>query len=679
MLIRTCNAFQPCTLSEYAFSSLPSLTFRTIGGILDFYLFLGPTPENVIQQYTKVIGRPSMPPYWSLGFQLCRYGYNNITNLMDAVQSTAKYDIPHDVQYVDIDHMDTQKIFTVDDERFPDLNNYFEQLRDKGMRIIYILDPCLIANETDYTPYEKLKAVDGYIKWKNPDDVDEASKDDMGAMLGYVWPRGKTAFPDFMKTKTQEEWKTLIKEYRNTLVFDGLWIDMNEPANFGTNEERPWNWPEDEKPYWSLKCPKDSLEDPPYRTKVCSKWDTKDKPARLSDKTICMGGVQGDKGQYRHYDVHSLFGWSQSKPTLEAAQEATGERSVVISRSTFPGSGQYAGHWLGDNVSQWKDMHRSIIGMLEFNMFGIPYIGADICGFFKDTTPELCKRWMQLGAFYTFSRNHNTLGAKPQGPGQLGDDVGNASRDIMRVRYKLLPYLYFLFSEAHQHGSTVVRPLHHEFPTDQTALSVDRQFLWGSCLLISPILEQGQTELAYYLPKGKWFNYFTHALEESTIGIQKKVPVDAESMPLLHLRGGCVIVEQAYANNTHFSRQKPLTILAALDTDKKASGGFFWDDGASIDPIGSGNYTNAKISVANKSLNLTVQHKPPGDAPWTRVNFDKLVVLGIDDTVMSVRLRESLNHHGEDLKFTQDGQVLQVELGEKGITQYDTFEVLWSI
>ncbi|GFS21445.1 lysosomal alpha-glucosidase protein [Elysia marginata] len=306
-------------------------------------------------------------------------------------------------------------------------------------------------------------------------------------------------------------------------------------------------------------------------------------------------------------------------------------------------------------------------------------VGADICGFFGETTPELCKRWMQLGAFYPYSRNHNTLGSKPQGPGQLGDDVGNASRDIMRVRYKLLPYLYFLFVKANRHGSTVVRPLHHEFPTDQTALSIDRQFLWGSCLLISPILEQGQAELAYYLPKGKWFNYFTHVLEDSANGAQKKVPVDAESMPLLHLRGGCVIVEQEYANNTHFSRQKPLTILAALDADKKANGGFFWDDGVSKGTMCNGDFYEAKIVLANNSLHLTVQHKPlSDDVPWTKVKFDKLVIMGVEGTVKSVRLRESPKDQGEDLSFTKSELVLQIELGGKGITQYDRFEVLWS-
>ncbi|CAL1536418.1 unnamed protein product [Lymnaea stagnalis] len=641
---------------EYSFTTLPSLTFRTIGGILDFYIFMGPSPEEVIQQYTGVIGRPVMPPYWSLGFQLCRYDYQNITYLKEAVDSTAAYDIPHDVQYVDIDHMDTQKIFTVDHARFPGLDEYFKELQAGGMRVIYILDPCMISNETNYHPYEEMKKYGNNIKWSPNATVPEDAKDTDGALLGYVWPQGKTVFPDFFKNTTKDVWKKLIVEYRNNLTFDGIWIDMNEPASFGTNEERPFNWPEDVKPYWSLKCPSNQLEDPPYRPKAAYLWDNKDRKGRLSDKTICMSTVQGNHDEYSHYDVHSLYGWSQSDVTLDAVRAATGERGIVIGRSTFPGSGQWVGHWLGDNVSQWKDMFSSIIGIMEFNLFGIPYIGADICGFFDNTTEELCLRWMQLGAFYTFSRNHNTKGPIPQGPGQLGDNVGFASRDIMRVRYQLLPYLYTLFYESHTKGSTVIRPLHHEFPTDTTALNIERQFLWGSCLLISPILEKGQTVLNYYLPDGIWYDYFSHAGEDILNGANKSVAVNLTSKPLLHLRGGCVIVQQDYANNTQYSRQKPLTIVAGLDRAGKASGTFFWDNGVAIDSIEKKDFYHANIRLENYALTLTVSYKTPEPNAWDGLVFRKVILMGLSISLTNV------THVGKPLYFKQTGQYVEVDL-----------------
>ncbi len=188
------------------------------------------------------------------------------------------------------------------------------------------------------------------------------------------------------------------------LMILSLWIDMNEPANFDTNKEKPWNWPVG-KPAWNLVCPSNnSLDNPPYLPLVATMYGPETK---ISDKTLCMIGRQGETDQYNHYDVHNLYGWSQTEPTLQAARETLKKRSIVISRSTYPSSGHYAGHWLGDNQSQWKHLKLNIIGLLEFNLFGIPYIGADICGFFNDATPEMCTRWMQIGAFQTFYRNHN--------------------------------------------------------------------------------------------------------------------------------------------------------------------------------------------------------------------------------------------------------------------------------
>ncbi|CAJ0931785.1 unnamed protein product [Ranitomeya imitator] len=125
----------------------------------------------------------------------------------------------------------------------------------------------------------------------------------------------------------------------------------------------------------------------------------------MYSKTLCMDARQTWGS---HYDVHSLYGYSMTLSTEQAIKAVfPGKRSIIFSRSTFAGSGKYSGHWLGDNAANWNDIKWAIPGMLEFGLFGIPYIGADICGFFDDCTEELCTRWMQVGAFYPFSRNHN--------------------------------------------------------------------------------------------------------------------------------------------------------------------------------------------------------------------------------------------------------------------------------
>lgn len=88
---------------------------------------------------------------------------------------------------------------------------------------------------------------------------------------------------------------------------------MNEPSNFGTNQEKPFNWPPD-KPSWSLKCPENDYDNPPYLPLAARQYGN---DTRISDKTICMRGIQGDEDEFIHYNVHSLYGWSQTEPTLK--------------------------------------------------------------------------------------------------------------------------------------------------------------------------------------------------------------------------------------------------------------------------------------------------------------------------------------------------------------------------
>ncbi|CAF1330225.1 unnamed protein product, partial [Rotaria sordida] len=361
---------------DYSFGPEPSLTIRTIGGILDFFVFLGPSPEQVIQQYTWLVGRSFLPPYWGLGFHLSRWDYGNLTHMQMVNKRNRDAGVPLDVQYADIDYMDAEKDFTIDPINYRGLKEFFSQIRTDGMRTIVILDPGTIDDQKYYAPTIEGIKEDVFIKWENG-----------SLMKGTCWP-GELFMPDFFTNRTRVWWSRWIKDfYRTNLTVDGLWIDMNEPALFDTNDDFPWNWYMTGTNY-TLKCPQSKLDDPPYRTKAAFRYDeTMNRTGRLSDRTLCMTALQGeiDPGtgipKYRHYDVHSLYGWSQTKPTLDAIQSATGKRSMVLPRSTFVGSGQWSGHWLGDNEASWFEMKQSLIGMIEFNWFGIPFNGADICGF----------------------------------------------------------------------------------------------------------------------------------------------------------------------------------------------------------------------------------------------------------------------------------------------------------
>ncbi|CAF4570033.1 unnamed protein product, partial [Rotaria sp. Silwood2] len=409
----------------------------------------------------------------------------------------------------------------------------------------------------------------------------------------------KTVFPDYFYPPAKEWWKNQVLNYYNKLKFDGLWIDMNEPANFDTNKLQPWNWPHSTP--WNLHCPLDDpLESPRYKTAIYGEY--------LSDKTLCMIGEQSDgRGKiYKQYDVHNLYGWSETVATLPAARATENKRSLVISRSTFPTSGSYAGHWLGDNTAAWSHLKYNIIGMLEFNLFGIPYVGADICGFEGNTTEEMCQRWMQLGAFNPFFRNHNGLRYAHQDPGNFPPAIVQSNRRVVETRYTLIPYLYTLFHRAHISGGTIVRSMAHEFSTDPSCWSLDEQFLWGSYLLIAPVIYQGHTTKDVYLPiNERWFNYYT-GIEIKTLGtITDQAPRDY--LPL-YLRGGSIIPHQQSAMNTVLSRRKPFYLYIALDKNQRAQGDLFWDDGESINTYETSHYNYFIFNY--DAQRLTIE-------PWT--------------------------------------------------------------
>ncbi|CAF2718675.1 unnamed protein product [Rotaria sp. Silwood2] len=619
---------------DYSFSSTPSLTIRTIGGILDFFIFLGPTPEQVIQQYTWLIGRSILPPYWSLGFQLSRWGYSSLNHMQTVIDRNRDAGVPLDVIYTDIDYMDSKKDFTIDPIHFRRINQYVALLKQDGIRTMVIIDPGMINDKDYYAPTIEGIQEDVFIRWDHTGIL----------MKGACWP-GDVFFPD----RTQAWWSRWIKNFRQVnLTFDGLWLDMNEPALFNTNDPISWYWMEAGSNY-TLKCPQNLLDDPPYRTKAVFQYDDNmNRSARLSDRTLCMSALQGElnsmtgRPKYRHYDVHNLYGWSETRETWNALRLAINKRSLILTRSTFVGSGQWSSHWFGDNQATWHEMKRSLIMMVEFNWFGIPFNGADICGFEKSPSEEMCIRWMQIGAFYPFSRNHNGNKAFDQDPASWSALAVSIMISALQIRYTLLPYYYTLFYKAHTQGSTVIRPLFHEFSTDKTTLDIYLQFLIGPHIMIAPVTDDGARQVRIYIPSSHWYNYYTGSLIQTQ---QQFVIAEAplETIPIL-LRGGAILPTQGYALNTKYSREKPFGLIIVLNANGRAEGDLFYDDGESLDTIDSQNYYYASFKWSSENSKLSINVIKNNYAHMSRLILDSLVIYGWNRIPTRIRVNNKQVH-----------------------------------
>lgn len=241
-------------------------------------------------------------------------------------------------------------------------------------------------------------------------------------------------------------------------------------------------------------------------------------------------------------------------------------------------------------------------------------------GFINDATEELCARWMQLGAFYPFSRNHNTINARPQEP-YLWPSVTQASRNALAVRYNILPFYYTLFYQSHKFGATVVRPLFFEFPEDPKTPFYDRQFLIGPSILITPVLNENAREVSGYFPSAIWYDWYTHRLTANVSSTPKQGEWRQLAAPLdhinIHIRGGYIIPTQKPAMTTFEARKNNFRLKVALNEKQMASGDLYQDDGESL-PIQDGktSYIHFSFAPTAKGFQLSAEgvfkYKPQG-------------------------------------------------------------------
>jgi alpha-glucosidase (family GH31 glycosyl hydrolase) len=635
------------------------LQYKVIGGIFDFFFMMGATPKEVVRQYLSIIGKAEMIPYWGLGWQQCRWGYNTLEETKAVVDAYAAHKIPLEVMWNDIDYMDAYKDFTTDPNRFPQsaMKNWIDSLHANQQKYIMIIDPG-IKIEAGYPAYEIGLQKDLYIK-------DKSGK----PLVGMVWP-GFTFFPDFTHPITPDYWYDQLSQFHQKIPFDGIWIDMNEVANFcdGNCPVQP--------PIPSLALDSSNLLDQaqtslsdstlkrPLSASETEIWKQTQLPGSQTFQSGHKDGkkssldfnpndppykpLNGGNPMYSHtidlsarqhldiqYNIHTLYGHYEGMATRRAADKIfAGKRSLIVSRSTFAGSGRYMSHWLGDNHSTWDDMHWSIAGVITMGMFGLPHVGADICGFAGNTTKELCTRWIQLGAFYPFSRNHNAIGMISQEPYVFGDDVAKIAATTILLKYSFLPYYYTLHYHAHVHGDPVARGLFYEFPEDPMTAENDVQMLIGPGLLVSPVLAEHSTIVNAYFPAGLWYDFYNGmAINSKGEFSQLDAPIDKIN---LHVRGGIIIPRQKPEMTTMQSlRNNKYSLLVALDQNGNAAGDLFVDNGESTYTVANSHYIYTTFSHTGNTLTI----RQPGVKSYTALqNLGDITFFGVPHTVSQVQV-----------------------------------------
>lgn len=434
---------------------------------------------SIVRQFRHIIGKSYVPPRWAFGYQQCRWSYMSADEVCEVVDNYRKRNIPIDAVYLDIDYMERYKDFTVNKETFPDFADFVKKMREKHIHLVPIIDAG-VKIEDGYDTYEEGKK-NGYF-------CKEADGEDF---VAGVWP-GRVHFPDVLNEDARRWFGHGYKVLLDAGI-DGFWNDMNEPAIFYSEKH--------------LKEVFDKIDDYKGRNlDIQSFFEFKG----------TVEGVANNLGDYerfyhratqpdgeavvRHDHVHNLYGFNMTRAASESFKELAPDKDILMfSRASYIGMHRYGGIWTGDNHAWWSHILLSLKMLPSLNMCGFMYVGSDIGGFNDNTTEELLMRWMGLAVFVPLMRNHAAAGTRYQELYRFGDT--DTFKNIVTMRYALIPYLWDAYRKAVEQDTLMYRPLGFEHPEDRVAVATEDQLYVGEDIMICPVYTQNAVGRYVYLPE----------------------------------------------------------------------------------------------------------------------------------------------------------------------------------
>lgn len=515
-------------------------------GILDVFVFLGPTPRDLTQKYSELTGYTAMPQEGAIGYHQCRWNYISDDDVKDVDRKMDRFKIPYDVIWLDLEYTDDRKYFTWEPNMFADPIGMGEQLDSHGRKLVVLIDP-------------HIKKLDGYTVSSQLTSQELGVRNKDGAIFeGWCWP-GSSNWIDCFNPKANEWWKTLFKYdfFKGTLPNTFIWNDMNEPSVF--------NGPE-------TTMPKDNIH----------------------------------HGNWEHRDVHLLNGLTFHNATFEAMlSRKKGElrRPFVLTRSFYAGSQRLGAMWTGDNQAQWDHLGASLPMVLNQGISGFPFAGADVGGFFGNPDKELLVRWYQTGAFYPFFRAHAHIDARRREPYLLGEPYTAIATAAIRLRYALLPSWYTAFFHANRDGSPIIRPMYWTHPDEESGFAIDDQLFVGSTgLLVKPVVEEGKESVDIWIPDNEvYYDYSTYNLLNTHKGKHLTVAAPLDHIPML-MRGGHIFPRRDIPRRSStLMRFDDYTLVVSVAKDGSAEGELYTDDGDSYDHE-QGQYIYRKFTLNKEGL-----------------------------------------------------------------------------
>lgn len=512
--------------------------FGSDRGRLDYYFISGDDMKEVVSGYTCLTGTAPLPQLWTLGYHQSRWGYNTEQDVRGIAENMRRYEIPCDTIHLDIEYMENYKVFTVNKDRMPDLKRMTEELSEKGIKIVPIIDPG-VKKESGYPVYEE-GIEKGYF----------AKAADGSVYENVVWP-GVSVYPDFGREDVRRWWgenhKTLLEK-----GVRGIWTDMNEPASF---------------------------------------------EGELPDDVV----FYDEERKADHAEMHNVYGLNMAKATYEGLKKQDKRRPFVITRACYSGAQKYTTAWTGDNHSIWAHLQMAVPQICNLGLSGMPITGSDIGGFGSDATKELLIRWIEMGCFSPFCRNHASMGTREQEPWQFDKETVDIYRKYLKLRYRLVPCYYDLFYGEEKSGLPIMRPLVLNYPKDPKVREINGEFMIGDCILAAPVLEQGAREKLVYLPEGTWYDYWTDEKIEGGVPFVREAGLDV--CPL-YIKAGSILPGFTDCLSLDL-RDRNTLILDIYPGDGEYI--HYQDDGESFD-YRQGAFNQYRFRVRNGELTAVLEH-----------------------------------------------------------------------
>jgi len=606
------------TSFDFGKSERNTYSFGAEGGPIDYYIFYGPDPKQVVQTYAWLTGLPPLPPLWSLGFQQSRFSYETETRVREIASRLRADKIPSDVLYLDIDFQKEHRPFTVDTERFPHFEQMLSDLKREEFHVVAITDLHIARIPgAGYAPYDSGIAADNFVK--NPDG---------SVYVGTVWP-GPSVFPEFTQEKTRDWWGSLYKQFLSEGLA-GFWNDMNEPSVFQTD---------------NLTMPDNvqhRIDEPGFRPRTT-----------------------------KHLEIHNVYGMENSRATYEGLRKLEPDlRPFVLTRATYAGGQRYAATWTGDNTSSWDHLRLTTPMLLNLGLSGFGLSGADVGGFIGTPGPALLTRWTELATFQPIDRNHTNKGSGDKEVWVHGPEQEAIRRRYIEERYRLMPYLYTVVEELSRTGLPVIRPLFLEFPyatkdLQPLDLRAGNEFLFGPDLLVAPPpFPEQQEAYALKLPSGVWYDYWTgEKIQQPPAQDGSKVaePLIQPKLDVLpvYVREGSIIPVQPLVQSTDEKPQGPLTLR--VYPGKDCHGSVYLDDGKTL-AYTRGDFLRIEFScaVTSSGVDVHVGERQGKYLPWW-----KTIHLEVYDW-QSPSAHVTLKHKPDELSDSVDParHVLTLELND---------------